>query len=82
MELRYCHYGAEILPIWTNVARRNVAWTNDHLTTVLDWQELMGNSLLKRFYDQRPNMELRYCQYGQMSPGEMLHGQMTIRQLS
>ena len=42
---------AEILLIWTNVARTNVAWTNVHLTIVLDCPEWMGNSLLKRFYD-------------------------------
>ena len=42
---------AEILLIWTNVARTNVAWTNVHLTIVLDCPEIMGNSLLKRFYD-------------------------------
>ena len=30
---------AEILLIWTNVARTNVAWTNVHLTIVLDWEE-------------------------------------------
>ena len=30
---------AEILLIWTNVARTNVAWTNVHLTIVLDCPE-------------------------------------------
>ena len=30
---------AEILLIWINVARTNVAWTNVHLTIVLDWEE-------------------------------------------
>ena len=40
---------AEIFLIWTNVARTNVAWTNVHLTIVLDCPERMGNSLLKRF---------------------------------
>ena len=42
---------AEILLIWTNVARTNVAWTNVHLTLVLDYPELMANSLLRRFHD-------------------------------
>ena len=42
---------AEVLLIWTNVARTNVAWTNVDLTIVLDCLERMGNSLLKRFYD-------------------------------
>ena len=30
---------AEILLIWTNVTRTNVAWTNVHLTIVLDCPE-------------------------------------------
>ena len=37
---------ADILLIWTNVA-----WTNVHLTMVLDCPEWMCNTLLKRFYD-------------------------------
>ena len=41
----------ERLLIWTNVARTNVAWTIVHLTIVLDWEEWVGNSLLRRFYD-------------------------------
>ena len=36
---------AEILLIWTNVARTNVAWTNIHITIVLDCQEWMGNNI-------------------------------------
>ena len=42
---------AEILLIWKNVARTNVAWTNVHLTIDLDFPR-MGNSLPKRFYDR------------------------------
>ena len=40
---------AEILLIWTNIARTNVAGTNVSLTVVLDCIEWMGNTLLKRF---------------------------------
>ena len=75
---------AEILLIWTNVARTNVAWTNVHLTIVLDCPEWKGNSLLKRFkvWWKSGQWQLRYSWYGQMLPGQMLHGQSSIWQLS
>ena len=35
---------ADILLIWTNVTRTNVAWTNVHLTMVLDCSQWMCNN--------------------------------------
>ena len=67
---------AEIFLIWTNVARRNVAWTN--VTVTVDICERWFQEPTFKVWSKSGQQHLRYSLYGQMSPGQMLLGQMSL----
>ena len=65
--------------IWTNVARKNVAWTNVNMTVGICSR--CSQEPIFKVSSKSGQLELRYSWYGQMSQGQMLPGQMSPWQL-
>ena len=67
---------AKIFLIWTNVARTNIAWTN--VAIAVEICSRWSQEPIFKIWSNSDQYQLRYFCNGQMSPGQMLLGQMSL----